>query len=638
MANSNKFSPRCRSFTRFVPTCAIMLLISTTTMLGQTSALDSLLKRIAVAPDDTNKVNLYWEAGASVIYQHAPAAIPYFNHGMALAQKLQYHRGLERCNTGTALAFTFMGKYDSGLVYNNNAIYYARKVGDVSRLALVYLNRADSYTNLQQFSEALKNCDTAISYAELSGNKDRMARIYAILNYVYTAQQQYDQALASLDRSQALFEQVQNIQMVGQSHFNRALLFQKTDQPDKAIQSIQKAIRIADSIQNFQNLSSFTIVLAQLYHTQRNLTLADSVARISLRYALETGNRTQQAVVYDMFYTLNMSKKNYQQAIEEELKAYAIVQEDRDLLREKDVAANLADAYLKLGNTSLAYKYLQISKNLNDSLVKAQFNDETARLQTTLQVAQKDKEIQLLNKDKELQQQRSIASFAVAVFALLGIGLFVNRYRLRQRMKELELRNRIAADLHDEVGSSLSSIHMLSQVAAQQQQHDVAHKDILLRVSTNARETVEKMSDIVWMIKPGEKEGQGLVQRMERFAYEMCSSRNITCSLQDTETLHKLKMSMTQRRNCYLIFKEALNNAVKYSGTEKIDILVNLQNRQFTLTVKDYGKGFDPAVIVAGNGLDNMKSRAKEIGGQLTIDSMPGKGTTVLLTLNSLTT
>ena len=309
-------------------------------------------------------------------------------------------------------------------------------------------------------------------------------------------------------------------------------------------------------------------------------------------------------------------------------------------MREHSTVTTLSEAYAKAGNSAQAYKYLKISTTLNDSLVKRQYNDETARLMTAFDVSQKDKEILLLNKDKELQKQKlkqqwllTAGAFALAVVALIGIGLSINRYRLRQRMKELELRNRIAADLHDEVGSSLSSIHILSQAAAQQPVHDAAHVDILSRVSTNARETMEKMGDIVWMIKPGENEGVSLAQRMERYVYEMCSSQNIASSTVGADVLQTVKLSMQQRKNFYLIFKEALNNAVKYAGTEKLDIRIELQNRQLKLSIQDYGKGF----IVNGNsngngnGLSNMQNRARELGGQLSIDSVHGQGTVITL-------
>ena len=192
-------------------------------------------------------------------------------------------------------------------------------------------------------------------------------------------------------------------------------------------------------------------------------------------------------------------------------------------------------------------------------------------------------------------------------------------------MKELELRNQIAADLHDEVGSSLSSIHMLSQMAAKPG-NEATHKDILTRMSSNAKETMDKMGDIVWMIKPGETEAGSLKQRMERFAYEIGSSKNIAVAIQ-LEELDKLKLTMEQRKNIYLIFKEALNNAVKYSGTEKIEIVATILNSQLTVLVKDFGKGFDSNMVQKGNGLNNMQHRANELGASLNLSSNEGSGT-----------
>ena len=99
---------------------------------------------------------------------------------------------------------------------------------------------------------------------------------------------------------------------------------------------------------------------------------------------------------------------------------------------------------------------------------------------------------------------------------------------------------------------------------------------------------------------PGESEGSNLKQRMERFAYGMCSSRNIEARI-ELDELEKVKLVMEQRKNLYLIFKEALNNAVKYSGTGKIEIKVSVQNKQLTLLVKDYGKGFTIETTGSGN-------------------------------------
>ena len=202
-------------------------------------------------------------------------------------------------------------------------------------------------------------------------------------------------------------------------------------------------------------------------------------------------------------------------------------------------------------------------------------------------------------------------------------------------MKELELRNQIAADLHDEVGSSLSSIHMLSQMATQPG-NEATHTDILTRMSNNAKETMDKMGDIVWMIKPHETDSSSLKQRMQRFAYEICASKSIEVSMQldDLSTGprgEKLKLTMEQHKNIYLIFKEALNNAVKYSGTQKIEITARIQSKELVLQIKDFGKGFDTETTGKGNGLDNIKHRATEMNGTIQINSTADGGTAIIL-------
>ena len=210
----------------------------------------------------------------------------------------------------------------------------------------------------------------------------------------------------------------------------------------------------------------------------------------------------------------------------------------------------------------------------------------------------------------------------------MGIYNFINRNRLKQRMQELELRNRIAADLHDEVGSSLSSIYLLSQMAGKSQFD--AKGEILDTIKTNSKETMERMGDIVWMIKPNANEGEGLKYRMERFVNEICNSRNIDCSF-SADDLNELKLSMKQKKNTYLIFKEAVNNAVKYSETKKLDIKLIQQNKQLEMVIKDYGNGFDEKIVLKGNGLENMQNRAKELNGNLQLKSKPEFGTEIQL-------
>jgi two-component system, NarL family, sensor histidine kinase UhpB len=333
-----------------------------------------------------------------------------------------------------------------------------------------------------------------------------------------------------------------------------------------------------------------------------------------------------------------LKQKKYDAAIEVVSKALPVFKESDDTQNIYLAADILSEAYYETGNFAKAVEYMKMGKEANDSLTKWKYDDGLAALQTKFKVDEKDKAIQLLAKDKELQKQKlqqqwllMIAAAAIALLVFIGAWMLLNRNKLKQRMKELELRNQIAADLHDEVGSSLSSIHMLSQMANANVENS-NQKNILDKVSTNAKETMERMSDIVWMIKPGETEAGSLKERMERFAHEISSGKNITLQM-DLTAIENIKPTMEQRKNIYLIFKEAMNNAVKYSGSEVIEVNASLQNKQLELLVKDHGKGFHIAQTGRGNGLDNMKNRAKECGGSLHIDTAVDSGTEIKLTV-----
>lgn len=607
-------------------------------IIAQNPETDSLIRLLNKSAEDSNKVQLYWKTGASVIYQDAMEAAHFFSAGVTLSKKLNFISGIEKCYNGLSLSFSLNAKYDSAKIYIDKAVEYAVKAGNLKRLALAYLNRADVQYNLHNFQAALKDCDTAIHYAEQGKNKDGLGRIHSIMAGIYVALKQYQEALASMEYSDKFFSQTGNRSMIGMNLSGRAEVYALMKQPQKAIPLINQAIAIADSLEEMENLSAYYQELAMAYLQLKNYDIAKKYAQKSLAYAIENKNMLQQGSVYDTFVDLAIHTKNYDEAINYGLKSFAIFQKAKDMQLTQQVATHLADAYYKSGNTSEAYKYLTISKELNDSLLTQKFTNETAMLQTTFQFSEKEKEIQLLNKNEQLQQQRIqkqrllvAGAFTLALLALCGIWLLMNRNRLRQRMKELELRNQIAADLHDEVGSSLSSIHMLSQMATQQG-NESTHKDILARMSNNAKETMDKMGDIVWMIKPGETEAGSLKQRMERFAYEICSSKNIEIAMQLDE-LDKLKLTMEQRKNMYLIFKEAVNNAVKYSGSQKIIIEAITQNKALQLLVKDFGKGFNSSIVKKGNGLDNMQQRAKDLGAVLNIDSNINNGTTLTLTM-----
>lgn len=224
--------------------------------------------------------------------------------------------------------------------------------------------------------------------------------------------------------------------------------------------------------------------------------------------------------------------------------------------------------------------------------------------------------------------------FKVVLLIAAGAALWgVYRYREAQRQQVARVRDHIAKDLHDDMGSTLSSIRIFSEVAQGQLAGEHPQTVALLqRISANASTLAESMQDIIWTIKPNTDGLADVVSRMREFALRLTEAKGIVFSMQVEEPFPALNLSLEQRRNLFLIFKESVNNAIKYADCQHLRVTLSLRSRQLQLRIEDDGRGFDPAMARVGNGLANLQARALAIRGTVQVTSVPAAGTTVLLT------
>ncbi len=221
----------------------------------------------------------------------------------------------------------------------------------------------------------------------------------------------------------------------------------------------------------------------------------------------------------------------------------------------------------------------------------------------------------------------------ILLVLLIGILLSLYIYRLK-RMDELErLRENIASDLHDEVGSSLTRISILSE-----QIQNTDDKNVILDASRKigkiSREVIDTMSDIVWSIDTRNDTIADLLDRMYDFAYSSLSLLDITISFSEKGLDKSKKIKEDCRQNIYYIFKEAVTNIVKYAQASVVQIILKNDDRNFFMEIKDDGRGFDRSKVSKGNGIKNMYMRARRIGGGLSIES--DVGTKILLRTRKL--
>ncbi len=213
-----------------------------------------------------------------------------------------------------------------------------------------------------------------------------------------------------------------------------------------------------------------------------------------------------------------------------------------------------------------------------------------------------------------------------------GVVYRLHRYRI-SRLLELErIRTRIATDLHDDIGSTLSQIAVLTEVAQIRVGEDKPDlKETLSRIGSVSRDLSESMSDIVWSVNPQRDRLSDLVQRIRRFSSDLFSRGNIDFRFRSSVPEQAVYLAADLRREVYLIFKEAVNNVIRHSNCTRAELAISIDNGCLELLVEDNGRGFCERGNDMGNGLSSMRARAQRMGAGLEVGSGRDGGVRVVL-------
>ena len=205
----------------------------------------------------------------------------------------------------------------------------------------------------------------------------------------------------------------------------------------------------------------------------------------------------------------------------------------------------------------------------------------------------------------------------------------VHAYRVRQVLAIERIRRQVAIDLHDDVGSGLSQVAILSEVA----RRDAAPGAAALMTETAglARAMRESLSDIVWAVDPRKDKLADLVRRMRQVAFNALEADGCQVEFHapGDDRIERVGLAPDRRRHLLLIFKEAVTNIVRHAHASRVAIDLTLHSGAISLAIHDDGRGFDPGRRFDGHGLHSMERRAAELGAQLSIESTPETGTTM---------
>ncbi len=243
---------------------------------------------------------------------------------------------------------------------------------------------------------------------------------------------------------------------------------------------------------------------------------------------------------------------------------------------------------------------------------------------------------ELEKKRRDLVDQtftRGVISVITGLLGVIALSLIIFTQGRIRRKKDLEdLRQRIASDLHDDIGSNLSSIALLAELGKTEAGEPELVTEELTEIKLTADKTIESMRDIVWLIRPGEETWKQMMTRFRETASKLLRAHEY--SFVESGSMHDDRLPLEFKRDFFLIYKEVLNNIVRHAEAKEVLIEVLTTRGKLDLIIKDDGKGFDnlDANFREGNGLRNLRMRAQAIGAKLKVQSEVDSGTTVQLT------
>jgi two-component system sensor histidine kinase UhpB len=524
------------------------------------------------------------------------------------------------------------GRTAEGLSYLKRSIEIREKSGNKMRLALVHNNAAQFYMKLDSLDMAIKHQQIGLKYAEQTGLAGNMVHSYITMSLLLNRQKKNAEALEYEKKAIALLEKsVDNRMQLSRRYTAAAILSGAIKDTAGALQFFKKALDISTANNNRYNLRDVYYHMAVFYKNNNDFYNAYESFKAYVRYKdsiVNTETLTKMADIETKYETEKKDKAIVQLNAGQKIKQL-------ELEKQKAIiAGNLEESKRKQNEIDL----LMRSAELQELKIKQQ--DE--ELEKSLLLAKtKEQELKLarsekLLNDKQLQNQKQLRNAIVAggVLILILAAVLFNRFQLKKKLEQQKMlqtvRNSIAKDLHDEIGSTLTSINILSKVSKKNLVGDIEKSSAILENITEQSQNMQQaMSDIVWAIRPDNDIMENMLVRMREYVSHTLELKNIETGFEVSANIMQQPLAMEQRRDLFLIFKEAINNASKYSKAATVNIQLIRNDGTIRMTIKDDGIGFDPLRITSSNGLRNMKERAEALNGELTIQSSPGTGTSI---------
>jgi len=523
------------------------------------------------------------------------------------------------------------------------------KAQTLNTLGATHWAKGDHETALKYYFEAL-------NISEPGGFKLLASTTLGNIGLVYSDRNDAPRALEYLQKSLVLKRSLRDTLGIVRTMNNLGRTFlNNAEQPDSALVYFNACLPLFDALPG-QIFGKGIILnnIGTIFLNKKDYSRAREYFNQSLQIREKLGDKGGQSVVLGNLGELAFEEGIFAQAIDFYERSLAFARATGSDSDQADIWEKLSKAYAAQNNFPKAYEYLQKYAFWQDTLHRRERERSIADMEVKYQTEKKEAEIRDLENQQRIQKILTYSALGGILALLVVLWLSRRTYRQRRLLQQATIdrleserkvvalnahlegqqleRLRIAEDLHDDFGSGLSKISLLSEVA--KKKTSLTELD---KIAATAKELLLKMSEIVWALNHHNDTLPSLAAYIRRYAVGFFEDSGVRCHF-NIPDLPEAPLSGETRRNIFLVVKESLHNILKHAGATKVQIDFLLKNNNLEIKICDDGQGFDEAALVkAGNGLLNMKKRMKATGGSFDVESTPQKGVTVRLGLPLVT-
>ncbi len=529
-----------------------------------------------------------------------------------------------------------LSDYSTALKFHTQALEIAReqKIDSIQMFALN--NIGVVFRRLDQNNEALNYHMEALKIAEKIKHDFSVSVSLNSIGNIHTALGNYKDAIEYFKKALPIAEKAQNFLGIAMNLGNIGECYYLQSQLDSAKKyytlSLDYNKKLSNEKDRMKGIAICYGSLGNIYKEVGDLGKARFLFRESLDINKQLGDKMFISQSYNFLGDTYLRGNSLNPALNMFNEALSIAKEIGSKTEIRSAFAGLMKVYEGKGDYHKALNFSNQVKQYTDSIYMESSNLHMKLVEAIYQSESEQSKIKLLETTRQNDRLMMIGSLILFALLLIAGLLYYLRNRLIERntrlQRELEIRTQIASDLHDDMGSSLSSIHIFSELLRKQ---DHKSEELLNKIEENAKETLDALDDIIWLVKPSNDKFSNLSMHIGQYAVPLFEGKNINAQIDFPDWISETPLPMESRRNIFLIIKESINNLIKYSDCTEALVKAEYVNDDILFTVKDNGKGFNPEMLTTRNGLKNLKARAGQINAVLNIQSAPGEGTLITL-------